>query len=219
MDSLGGRTGCETAEDLANTLFGDEATGGPPDCLRRQEDCLAGSQQGGSAPPCVTQSCEFGFVARLEGERLIELKPDSIGVAPGHDRADPSGSEDTCHGLRVVGTTELGDVKPNGQPLALLKATSVDGTGKGKPAAGNLDHQTEKAGLGGILAEPNGPLVTKSLFTSVVCLLIHISSIPISQNPVERRNRHSGSYCLLMDLKNALPAGDHRLATPGAGQT
>ena len=132
-----------------------------------------------SAPSCMTRSGEFGFLARLEGERLIELEPDSVYVAPGHDGADPSGSEDACHGLRIVGTTELGNVKPNGQPLPLLQATSVDGTGKGKPAAGHIDHQTKKAGLGGICAEPHGPLVGESLFSSVVCLLIHISPIPI----------------------------------------
>ncbi len=121
----------------------------------------------------------FGFFARLEGQRLIELKPDSVRVVPHHDRTDPSRSEDTCHGLRVVRATELRDVKPNGQPLPLLEATSVYGTGKGKPTAGNVDHQTKKAGLGGIRTEPHGPLVAESLFSSVICLLIHIDPIPI----------------------------------------
>lgn len=173
----------------------------------------------------MTQGDEFGLVARLEGEGLIELKPDSVPVAPGHDRTDPPGSSDTCHGLRVVETTELGNVKSNGQPLLLPKTTSVNGTGKSKPAAGNVDHQTERAGLSRVLPEPHGPLVAQSLFASVVCRLVHMGPLGSScrvmkvRASAQGRNRRIDTYCLVMDLKNAPAVGDHRLETPGAGQT
>lgn len=142
--------------------------------IRREtsEDVITGA----SGASWTTQSSEFGFLARLEGKRLIELKPDSACIAPGHDGANPSGSEDACHGLRVIGMTELGDVKPNSQPLPFLEAAFVDGTGKGKPAAGDVKHQAKKAGLSSILAEPHGPSIAESLFSSVISLLIHNSS-------------------------------------------
>jgi len=116
----------------------------------------------------MTQGDESGLIARLEGEGLIELKPDSAPVTPGHDRADPPSSSDARHGLRVVETTKLGDVKSNGQPLLFPEATFVNGAGKGKSSAGNIDHQAEKAGLGDVLAEPHGPSVAESLFILAV---------------------------------------------------
>ena len=165
----GDRVSRKRSEDFTEAQLGGETASGLRDWLCRQKGCSAGWSTGdGSAPACMTQGDESGFLAGLEGERLIELKSDSAHVAPGHHGTDPPGSDDTRHGFRVVETAELGNVKPNGQPLLFPKATSVDGTGKGKSSAGNIDHQTEKAGLGGILAEPHGPSVAESLFIFAV---------------------------------------------------
>jgi hypothetical protein len=88
------------------------------------------------------------------------------------DSADPAAAGKTGH-IEAVCIAETGDAEPCCYCSAWIRTFLVRVTGKGGAMAGNINHLTLRKHIIEILGEPDGPLISKSLLCSSLCIRIH----------------------------------------------
>ncbi len=115
----------------------------------------------------------LGLFAGFERQRFCELNRDTADkVIDIIDPADRACAGETCHIERFIGP-EARNAKASGQTLAGIWAVLVGAAAKSCPCTADVNHLSLEKHFVKVLGEPDGPIITQSLFLSSLKIRFH----------------------------------------------
>ena len=122
----------------------------------------------------------IGLLAGLKGQRFGKLNGDpaykAVDVLNPADIAPP---REVGHIERIIGTISR-HAETGGNMLPRLGTAILCITGKRRPLAANINHLSLRESMVDILGEPDGPIITQSLFCSSIGVFVHCKYSKIS---------------------------------------